>query len=48
MQMLTANHQTEHRDLNGGVRRKTEVAEGVLSGINGRGDPWSSGLDAPV
>jgi hypothetical protein len=27
MQMLPANHQTEHRDSNGRVRRRTEEAE---------------------
>ena len=41
MQMLAANHQTENRDSNGGVRGRTEGAEGALSGINGRGGPWS-------
>jgi hypothetical protein len=47
------NHpQTEHRDPNGGDRGSTEgseVSEGALSGINGRGRPlvlWS--LDSPV
>ena len=29
MRMLVANHQTEHRDPNGGVRGRTEGAEGV-------------------
>jgi hypothetical protein len=33
---LTVNHQTEHRDANGGVRGRTEGAEG-----DGRGGPWS-------
>ena len=28
MWMLTANHQTEHRDPNGGVRRRTEELKG--------------------
>jgi hypothetical protein len=41
MQMLTANHWTEHRDPNEGVKRRTEGAEGALSGINGRGGPLS-------
>jgi hypothetical protein len=31
--MLTANHWTEHRILNGGVREKTEGAEGVYNPI---------------
>ena len=39
--MLTTNHWTELRDPNGGVRGRNEGAEGVLSGINGRGGPWS-------
>jgi hypothetical protein len=34
--MLAANHQTEHRAPNGGVRGRTEGAEGALSGINER------------
>jgi hypothetical protein len=29
--MFTANHWTEHGDLNGGVRERTEGAEGVCS-----------------
>jgi hypothetical protein len=33
--MLTANHWTDHRDFNGGVRERTEGAEESLSGING-------------
>jgi hypothetical protein len=33
MWMLAANHQTEHRDHNGGVRRRTEGAEGVCNPI---------------
>jgi len=33
MRMLTANHQTEHRDPNGEVRRRTEGAEGVYNPI---------------
>ena len=41
MGRLAANHHTEHIDSNGGVRRKTEGAEGVLSGINERGVPFS-------
>jgi hypothetical protein len=41
MWMLAANNQTEHRDPNGGVRGRPEGAEGALSGINGRGGPWS-------
>jgi hypothetical protein len=28
-------------DISGGVRERTEGAEGALSGINGRGGPWS-------
>ena len=40
MQMLAANHQTEHRDPSGEVRGRTEEAEGALFGINGRGGPW--------
>jgi hypothetical protein len=39
--MLAANHQIEHRGPNGGVRERTKGAEGALSDINGRGDPWS-------
>jgi hypothetical protein len=31
----------EHRDPSGGVRGRTEGAEGALSGINGRGGPCS-------
>jgi hypothetical protein len=41
MQMLAANHQTEHKDPSGRVRGRTEGAEGALSGINGREGPWS-------
>jgi hypothetical protein len=33
MQMLAANHWTEHRDLNGGVRGSNEGAEGVCNSI---------------
>jgi hypothetical protein len=33
MWMLVANHQTEHRDHNGGVRGRTEGAEGLWSPI---------------
>jgi hypothetical protein len=33
MQMLTANHRTEHEDHNGGVRGRTEGAEGVCNPI---------------
>ena len=40
-QLLTANHLTEQRDLNGGVRGRSERGEEALSGINGRGSPWS-------
>ena len=36
MRMLAVNHRTDHRDPNGGVRGRTEGAEGALSGINGR------------
>ena len=36
MQMLTANHWTEHRDPNGGVRGRTEGAEGIyLASVGG-------------
>ncbi|MGZ7196519.1 hypothetical protein ACXWOC_10060, partial [Streptococcus pyogenes] len=35
------DHRTEHRDLNGGVKGRTEGAEGALSGINDREGPWS-------
>jgi hypothetical protein len=35
-QVLTGNHWTEHWVLNGGVRGRTEGAEGALCGINGR------------
>ena len=42
MQMLTANHQNEHRDPNGGVKGRTEGAEGALSDING-GDALGPG-----
>ena len=31
--MLTANHRTEHRDPSGGVRGRTERAEGVCNPI---------------
>ena len=31
----------QHRETNGGIRGRTEGAEGVLSVINGRGGPWS-------
>jgi hypothetical protein len=31
MWMLTANHQTENRELNGGVRGGTEGNEGVFA-----------------
>jgi len=41
MQMLKANHWTEHREPNGGVRGRTEGAEGALFGINGKGVSWS-------
>jgi len=34
MRMLVANHRTEHGDPSGGVRGRTEGAEGALSGIN--------------
>jgi hypothetical protein len=30
MQMLAANDQTKHRDLNGGVWGRTEGTEGIL------------------
>jgi hypothetical protein len=33
MEMLAANHLTEHRNANGGVRLKTEGAEGVFHPI---------------
>jgi hypothetical protein len=33
MQMLAANHQTEHRDPIGGVRGRTEGTEGFCSPI---------------
>ena len=41
MWMLLGNLRTEHRDHNGGVRGRTEGAEGALLGINVRGGPWS-------
>ena len=41
MWMLAANHWTEHRDPNGGVRGRTQGAEGALSGINEKEGPWS-------
>jgi hypothetical protein len=41
MWMLAANHWTKHRVPSGGVRESNEGAEGALSGINGRGGPWS-------
>jgi hypothetical protein len=41
MHMLIANHQTEHRYPNGGVRGRTEGTEGALSVINGKGGLWS-------
>jgi hypothetical protein len=31
--MITANHWTEHMDPNGGVRERTETAEGVCNPI---------------
>jgi len=31
IKMLAANHQTEHRDPNGGVRERTEVDEGIAT-----------------
>jgi hypothetical protein len=34
--MLTANLWTKHRDPNGGVRGRTEGAEGALFDINGK------------
>jgi hypothetical protein len=37
MGRLAANHETEHRSPNGGVRGRTEGADGALCGINGRG-----------
>jgi len=33
MRMVAANHQTEQGDPNGGVREKTEGAEGVCNPI---------------
>ena len=41
MQMFAVNHLTKHRDHNGGFMGRTDGAEGVLSGINERGGPWS-------
>jgi hypothetical protein len=41
MGMLKANHWTEHRNPNGGVRGRAEGAEGALYGINERGGHWS-------
>jgi len=41
MRMLAANHWTENKDPNGGVRGKTEGVEEILSVISGRGCPWS-------
>ena len=43
MWMLKSNHLTDHRGLDGGVRGRTEGAEGTITGINGRGGPWSCG-----
>jgi hypothetical protein len=40
--MLKANHQTEFRDHNGGVRERTEVAEGVCNPI------LPMGLQTPI
>jgi hypothetical protein len=40
MQMPSVNYWTEHRDPNGGLRKRTGEAEGTLSGINERGGPW--------
>ena len=37
--MVIANHWTEHREPNGGVRGRTEGTEGALSGIDERGGP---------
>ena len=42
MQMLTAIHQTEHRDPNGGVRGRIDGAEGALPGISENGDPMKA------
>jgi hypothetical protein len=33
MWMLTDNHCTEHREVNGGVREKTEAAEAICKHI---------------
>jgi len=33
MRMLTGNHGTEHWDPNGGIRERTEGAEGVCNSI---------------
>jgi hypothetical protein len=41
MWMLTADHWTEHGDRNGEVKERTEGGKGALSGVNGRGVPWS-------
>ena len=38
--MLAFHYLTEYRDPNGGVRGRTEGAEGALSGIYGRVDGW--------
>jgi hypothetical protein len=35
MRRFTANLRTEDRDPNGGVKRRTEGAEGALFGISG-------------
>jgi hypothetical protein len=42
MWMLVANHRTEHRGPNGGVKGRTEVAEGVFNHI---GRTTISGLE---
>ena len=33
IRMLSANHQTEHRDSNGGAREKNKAVEGVCNPI---------------
>jgi hypothetical protein len=33
MQMLAANHQTEHGDLNGGIRGRSEGAKEICNPI---------------
>jgi hypothetical protein len=46
--MLTANHWTEHGVLNGGIRERTEGAEGVCNNINQPNPPEFPGTKPPT